>query len=134
MDFTTHINGAPSSKGMIAGVPFAAGHAHNVLDAEYLLAVAISTGLDEGRESLRKSIMDYPDWAPYQGKVEIEWHDGGFEYILTGTDEENEAMKLLEYGTPDRAPQPVLRTQALRLQGETTDKITKAVTEAVGLG
>jgi len=119
---------------MISGIPFAAGHAHNVLDAENLLAVAISTGLDEGRESLRKALLDYPDWAPYQGKLENKWHDGGVEYNLTGTDEENEAMKLLEYGTPNAAPQSVLRTQALRLQGETTDKITKAVTEAVGLG
>lgn len=122
-----------SSSGMISGVPYVAAQAANTLNAQDLLTTAIAVGLETGRKALTQAIRDYPDWRQYENNVRMEWNDGGFEYILVGTEEEKEAIKLLEYGSPDAQPQSVLRVQALRMQGEVTDRITEELTKVVGL-
>lgn len=52
-------------------------------------------------------------WAKYEESVHVEYTPDGFLYIITGTDQDLQAMRELEHGGPEVSPHPVIRTSAI---------------------
>lgn len=108
MASTTHTpNG---SKSLFTGAPaFIASTYDWADDFEEVLGKAIESVRDYASKSLRYWATKDASWKPYAGNLSVEYADGSFHYVLSGTPEEIQAMTDLEYGTPTQAPNPLLR-------------------------
>jgi len=105
-------------------------------NAGHILTQAIAQVIKDGNKDLKAQLRNSDLWEPYADKVDIRWDEdrGEFTYALTGTPEENEHMRDLEYGTPDHPPTGMLRKHAFRLGDLTSKSVEARMREVVGLG
>lgn len=83
-------------------------------DFENTLGKAIESAKGYASKSLRYGASQDDAWKPYADNLSVEYADGAFHYVLSGTPEEIQAMTDLEYGTPTQSPNPLLRPQLQR--------------------
>ena len=75
------------------------------------LGVGIAGAMREARTFVREQAKADDDWAQYAELIDVRFDpvDSTIEFILTGSEEENDAMMALELGSPQMDPKPVLR-------------------------
>lgn len=120
------------SKPLFSGLP---DFVYGILDLEEdlldILAEAYDTVLQAARKELRDRLDSDPDWKPYVDNVELNLDEDAFTYYLTGSDEEIESMRELEYGVPGRPHRSLLRPLTLRQTVKMRVELEKLLREEV---
>lgn len=95
------------------------------------LSRALLQVLAHGRQQLREAARVDPLWAQYEDLLDIKFVNGGFEYVITGSQDQVKATLGLEYGTGEESPHSLLRKMALRQEHELSKLLTQKLQEAV---
>jgi hypothetical protein len=113
MASTTHTS--TGSKSLFSGEPAFIASTYDWADQfEEVLGRAIESAKDFASKSLRYGAQQDDAWKPFVNNLSVEYADGAFHYVLSGTPEEIQAMTDLEYGTPSQPASPLLRPQLQR--------------------
>lgn len=82
-------------------------------DLETLWPAATAEAAEFATSALKDAAHNDVLWAKYEESVHVEYTPDGFLYLITGTDQDLQAMRELEHGGPEVSPHPVIRTSAI---------------------
>lgn len=103
-----------SAKPLISGSPSISGGLREFADSiSSKFDTAVSLALMYARTDLRKAAHQSHAWSPFEDILDVEFDGENFVYALTGSPEQNAQAMAVEYGTPERSPESLLRKKAL---------------------
>lgn len=104
-----------SSSPFISGVPSAFAHLEDYINNfDDLLAEAIVGVCEKARDGIRDVANKDPEWAPYANLLDVEFVNGGFEYVLIGDQADIDAALAIEYGSVEgHSPNSIIRKTAI---------------------
>lgn len=99
-----------------------------------VVAGLIEELMESTTAEMQNDALMNPEWAPYAPYMKVEVEDGTIQYGYESTASISDEITNLEYGTPENAPSPFIRSFAVSNKDEFRRDLKDAMQEELYFG